>query len=84
MKTNGYIVIETCDDYEQVLALDCDPVYPTGGVLKWRENREPCAVFGSRKAARDAITRSEHYRLAFGSRAIPEKRLCKVVPVGQV
>lgn len=81
-----FIVFEHCDDYEQGLTLRTGKHLPPGGILDWceRKPREAVAVFTSRADARAAITRTEHYRLAFGDSRLPERRYCTVVPVARV
>ena len=78
-----YMVFEQCDDYEQALVLLQGEDIPPGGILSWadRPKRDARAVFASRKEARAAIARTEHYRLAFGRHDLPEKRFCTVVPI---
>jgi len=80
-KETGYMVFEASEDFEQGLGLLLGDTLPPGGILNWRERRQPAALFASRSAARAAITRTEHYRLAFGDQLLPERRFCKVVPV---
>ncbi len=75
MKKAGYIVIESCEDYEQILGIDRDDTTPADGVLNWTKGAK--AVFQSRQSARGAINRTEHYRLAFGSNH-PERKFCRV------
>jgi hypothetical protein len=77
-KVIGYFVLEFCEDYEQVLGVKTGPAMPPGGVLDWTDG--PRALFASRDEARKAISRTEHYRLAFGAN-LPEKAQCKVAPV---
>lgn len=77
----GFIVIEYCDDYEQVLALDTSDGMPSGGVLVWAYGKHKRAVFSDRKSARAAITRTYHYAKAFGNIDLPEKQYCKIEPV---
>lgn len=79
-KTTGYVVVEFCEDYEQVLRLCMRPGQPKEGVLNWAD-KEPRAIFPSRTDAHAAINRTEHYRLAFGLKDFPEKRYCRVIPV---
>ena len=55
---------------------------PPGGILDWGT---PAAIFPDRQSAREAINRTEHYRLAFGlvpgaAGSLPEKQFCKVIP----
>lgn len=82
----GFIVMETAEDYEQGLTLRTGPALPAAGILDWcaRKPREAVAVFADQAAARAAIVRTEHYRLAFGRTDLPEKQFCKVVPVARV
>lgn len=80
----GFIVMETAEDYEQGLRLLHGEVLPPGGILDWRGKKDAVAVFPDRGTARAAITRTEHYRLAFGNSQLPEKKFCKVVPVARV
>jgi hypothetical protein len=83
MKPTGYLVMESCEDYEQALCLNTGDVLPKGGILQWAttRTRSPRAMFASREEAKAAIDRTEHYRLAFGYSDLPEKKLCTVVPV---
>jgi hypothetical protein len=75
-----FLVIECCDDYEQVLGLMVGKQLPPGGVLTWPSESKRHA-FGTRADARAAIDRTEHFRLAFGLEDYPERKFCKVVPV---
>lgn len=77
----GYMVFEASEDFEQGLRLVHGEAMPAGGILDWREGKQPVAMFQSRAAARDAIARTEHYRLAFGNDRLPERKFCKIVPV---
>lgn len=83
MKPIGYIVMESCEDYEQALVLRTGAALPPGGILDWSDRRpqEARAMFGTREEARAAINRTEHYRLAFGLTNLPEKKFCSVAPV---
>jgi len=83
-KETGYMVFEASEDFEQGLGLLLGDTLPAGGILTWREERHPAALFASRADARAAITRTEHYRLAFGNSLLPERKFCKVVPVAAV
>lgn len=83
MKPTGYMVMERCEDFEQMLRLCMRPGQPKEGVLNWAD-KEPRAIFPSRADAQAAINRTEHYRLAFGLKDIPEKKYCRVVPVATV
>lgn len=80
MKANGYLVFEASEDFEQALSLDISADKPKGGVLDWRDVKDCAAIFETRQAARAAIARTEHYRLAFASNH-PERKFCKIVPV---
>ena len=80
-EVTGFVVFEASEDFEQALRLLHGDALPAGGILDWREGRQPAALFPSRQAARDAITRTEHYRLAFGNNKLPERKFCKIVPV---
>lgn len=71
-----YLVVEHCDDFEQVLAIRKKGEYPKGGILDWGQ---PAAIFKTRPEAVSAINRTEHYRLAFGDATMPEKKYCKVI-----
>lgn len=84
MKNTGYLVMESCEDYEQALRLIHGEAIPKGGILDWAEKNQPRALFASRADARAAIERTEHYRLAFGNEQLPEKRYCSIAPVGTV
>ena len=79
-KRFGYIVMDVGEDYEQGLCLTVAPYLPTGGILKWREGGQAITIFPTFAAARAAITRTEHYRLAFDAQC-PHKRFCKILPV---
>jgi len=83
MKPTGYIVVDRCEDYEQMLILCKRDGQPKEGVLDWA-NKEPRAIFASRADAQAAINRTEHYRLAFGCVNLPEKKYCRIVPVATV
>lgn len=84
MKPTGFLVMEWCKKYEQPLMLITGDALPPGGILDWGDGNKPRAIFPSREDARKAIDRTEHYRLAFGRPDLPEKKLCKVVPVAAV
>lgn len=75
----GFIVVESADDFEQILALQKGKGLPRSGILDWRDDGAG-AVFATRADARAAINRTEHYRLAY-SEILPEKKFCRVVPV---
>lgn len=85
MSEREYIVMEQCDDYQQALVIRSDSHYPLGGILDWAaSDKEPRAVFPDRATARAAINRTEHYRLAFASNTLPERRYCVIVPIRRV
>jgi len=77
----GFIVIEVCDDYEQILALEVEDNLPDGGVLVWAEGNLKRTVFSERKDARSAIERTYHYAKAFNRTDLPIKAYCKIEPV---
>lgn len=79
----GFVVIESCENYEQILVLKQEKELPPGGILDWadRRDRDARAVFGTKSDARAAIERTEHYRLAYGRPDLPERKFCSVVPV---
>lgn len=78
MRHAGYVVVEHCDDYEQILGIKRGDALPSGGILEWTDG--PRAMFPSRSAARKAIDRTEHYRLAFGTNS-HERKLCRIDPI---
>lgn len=81
MKPTGFLVMESCDDYEQALTLLTHDTLPTGGILDWADRTGSRAMFSNRADAKKAIDRTEHYRLAYGRTDLPEKSLCRVVPI---
>lgn len=80
MKPIGYFVMESCEDYEQALSLKHHAKFPADGILDWR-GKGAATMFPTREAARAAINRTEHFRLAFGLTDLPEKRYCCVAAV---
>jgi hypothetical protein len=80
----GFVVMESCEHYEQVLALYLSKDKPSGGVLTWAEGKRLRVVFPTRAAARQAVTRTEHYRKAFGRIDLPEAKFCRVEMIGAV
>lgn len=78
-----YVVIEICEDYEQILSLVRQAGYPEDGILEWPDINKPKAtVFASRKDARAAIDRTHHYAKAYGlENHLPDKKLCVIRPV---
>jgi hypothetical protein len=77
--TIGYLIMEKCEDYSQALGLVESPQLPPGGVLQWTDGKR--AIFPTRKQARAAIDRTEHYRLAWGDANCPERKFCGLEPV---
>lgn len=82
-KRVGYMVFESCEDYEQGLTLRTGKHLPAEGILDWcdRKPRDPVTLFPTRADANAAIIRTEHYRLAFERGDLPERKLCVVVPL---
>ena len=76
--------METAEEWEQGLRVLCGTTLPPGGILDWRGKNDAVAVFPDRASARAAITRTEHYRLAYGNEKLPRREFCKIVPVAQV
>lgn len=77
----GYVVIESCEDYEQILCLKTGEEMPAGGILCWPGEGFVMRVFANRRQARSAINRTHHYAKAFDSTDMPEKKYCKIHPV---
>lgn len=75
----GFIVIESAEDFEQPLGIETGKNLPDGGLLVWTDGAR--AIFPDRKSAREAITRTDHYRKAFDSTEYPESKFCKIVPI---
>jgi hypothetical protein len=84
LNPSGFLVLESCVDYEQVLALDTGKDKPSGGVLTWAGGKHMRCFFPTRKMAREAIARTEHYRKAFGSTTMPEAKNCHIEFVAAV
>lgn len=90
-KPDGYMVFESCEDYEQALGLEVGDKIPfSAGLLTWQSEDAPAALFLTRKQARQAIARTEHFRRAkllglasdqLDGEIMPNARDCKVVPV---
>jgi hypothetical protein len=76
----GYVVIEVCEDWEQLLCLRVREGEPPGGILDWGGT---AYLFSSRAEASAAIYRTHHYRHAFNISAamLPEKCNCKIKAV---
>lgn len=77
----GYVVIEHCEDFEQVLCLETGEACPEAGILTWPGEGFDRHMFPDRKSAREAIERTHHYAKAFGYTNMPDKKFCKVEPV---
>ncbi len=84
LNPSGFLVLEASEDYEQVLALDVGKDKPPGGVLTWAAGKHMRCFFPTRKSAREAIARTEHYRKAFGLATPPEAKHCRVELVAAV
>jgi hypothetical protein len=80
MVNRGFIVVETCEDYEMVLCIEKsdDDKLPLDGILAWPNEGYNRTVFSDRKSARDAINRTHYYAKAFGYTNMPEKKYCKI------
>lgn len=74
----GCIVIESCEDYEQILCLETGDNLPLGGILCWPNEGFERHVFSERKLARSAIERTHHYAKAYSQRDMPERKCCSV------
>lgn len=77
----GFVVLETCTDYEQILCLEQGDHLPLAGLLTWPGEGFERHIFSVRSDARAAIERTHHYAKAFGFVNMPEKQYCKIVPV---
>lgn len=80
----AYIVVDRAAEWEQVLTLRRGDHLPLGGILDWetQSDRVPRHVFPDRASARAAITRTDHYRLAFERPySWPEKANCKILAI---
>lgn len=84
LNPSGFIVLEACDDYEQVLGLDVGKDKPPGGILTWSTPKAMRALFPSRSAARAAITRTDHYAKAFSLTDLPDKKFCRIEIIADV
>lgn len=82
VKPCGFLVIESSEDYEQILALDTSDGLPYGGILTWAQAGLIRTLFSTRADAREAIKRTEHYRLAFGRADLPVRAYCRVEVIG--
>lgn len=81
----GFAVIESAENYEQVLSLVVRPELPPLGILEWSDNRDLRTVFLSRAEARAAIQRTTAYAKAFvKEEQLPQAKYCTIVPVRQV
>lgn len=78
---SGFVVMESCEDYEQILGLETGEEIPAGGILGWASDGATRTVFPDRKLAREAIERTYYYAKAFGYENMPEKKFCKIIKV---
>ena len=74
----GYVIIEMCDNFEQILCLVINENTPPKGLLTWSGDGFDRHVFSSRKLAREAIERTHHYAMAYEEPSMPEKKFCKI------
>jgi hypothetical protein len=83
VKTAGYLVMESCEDYEQALGLLITKTTMPKGVLFWASCCNPAAphLFTTRAEAREAIERTHHFARAFSHNDYPEKCHCSIVRV---
>lgn len=77
----GYVVIEACEDYEQVLCLETGDNKPKDGILCWPDEGFDRHIFTDKKQARAAINRTYHYAKAFEYTNMPEKTYCLIKQV---
>ena len=77
----GFVVIESCENFEQILCLEQSDNRPLEGILTWPGEGFDRHIFPDRKSARAAIERTHHYAKAFGYSNMPEKQFCKIEPV---
>jgi len=77
----GYVVIESCENYEQILCLETGEGIPDNGILCWAGEGFERHIFPDRKQARGAINRTYHYAKAFEYTNMPEKKYCKIKAV---
>ena len=77
----GYVVVDRCEDWEQILCLETSDYVPSEGILCWPGEGFNRHIFIDRKQAREAINRTHHYAKAFGYTNMPEKTNCKIEPV---
>jgi len=92
-KPDGFMVFESCEDYEQALGLEFGKDIPfSAGALTWQSTDAPAALFLTKQQARRAIERTEHLRKALLlsheadheiSVTMPKAADCKIVPVVQ-
>lgn len=77
----GYMVIDSCEEYEQILCLEKGDGLPENGVLTWPNGGLDRIIFPDKKSARKALQRTHYYALAFGRTDMPDKAWCKIVGV---
>ncbi len=79
----GFIVFESCEEWEQPLRLRFGPGLPVRGILDWHGG-EPITVFPDRKTAREAIARTEWYaRATEKPDMFPRRAICTVRPISR-
>lgn len=76
--SKGYVVVESCEHYEQFLCLAIEGGLPDGGLLTWRGEGYVYHIFPNRKEARAAIDRTHYYAKAYNIDSMPEKKYCKI------
>lgn len=80
-QTIGYIVVDSCEEWEQPLTLEFGSDKPKEGVLAWRaKSSDPAHVFELRAEARQALTRTDHWGAAFKVQ-VPKNDNCKIIPL---
>ena len=78
-KKMGFMVVDSCEDYSCPLNLETGDGLPILGVLSWQDAKG-VFIFPTRKQARNAITRTGHYGLAY-DKEVPTRSGCVIVPV---
>ena len=81
---SGFVVLESAAEFEQILSLNVSVGMPAGGILTWPDKKNMRVFFLTRKEAREAIKRTEHYRIAYGRTDLPEKANCRIEFIGAV
>lgn len=81
-KRIGFMLLDQYEDFSQPMTLRTGPELPPGGIVDWCSEGDAVFVFDTRKAVRDAIATTCHYKFAFGlSGDVPQIRKLKIVPV---